>query len=121
MGIALNTGVTPGELRHLLAIVEKQIGRSEADAGRLVLDEVLQSKGLLADSEMPVVSAENGVKVQKVSFRNRFRIDVVGDLYFPADYDPAKRYPTLVVGHPFGGVKEQTAGLYAAVWRNWVI
>lgn len=56
MGIALNTGVTPGELRHLLAIVEKQIGRSEADAGRLVLDEVLQSKGLLADSEMPVVS-----------------------------------------------------------------
>ena len=31
----------------------------------------------------------------------------------PANYDPAKRYPTLVVGHPFGGVKEQTSGLYA--------
>ena len=46
MGIALNVGVTPDELRHLFIIVEKQIGHREADAGRIVLNEVLQSKGL---------------------------------------------------------------------------
>ena len=113
MGIALNTGVAPDELRHLLAIVERRIGRCEADAGRVALDEVLQSKGLLADSATPAVSAENGVQVRKVSFRNRFRIDVVGDLYLPADYDPAQKYAAIIVGHPFGGVKEQTSGLYA--------
>ena len=113
MGIALNTGVEPDELRHLLAIVERRIGRCEADAGRVALDEVLQSKGLLADSATPAVSAENGVQVRKVSFRNRFRIDVVGDLYLPADYDPAQKYAAIIVGHPFGGVKEQTSGLYA--------
>ena len=113
MGIALNTGVEPDELRHLLAIVERRIGRREADAGRVALDEVLQSKGLLADSATPVVSAENGVQVRKVSFRNRFRIDVVGNLYLPADYDPAQKYAAIIVGHPFGGVKEQTSGLYA--------
>ena len=65
MGIALNTGVAPDELRHLLAIVERRIGRREADAGRVALDEVLQSKGLLADSATPVVSAENGVQVRR--------------------------------------------------------
>lgn len=113
IGIALNVGVTPDELRRLFIIVEKQIGRGEADAGRMVLNEVLQSKGLITNPGTPVVVVENGVKKQKVTFHNRFLIDVVGDLYLPANYDPAKRYPTLVVGHPFGGVKEQTSGLYA--------
>ncbi|MBZ7121590.1 alpha/beta hydrolase, partial [Klebsiella variicola] len=28
-------------------------------------------------------------------------------------YDPAKKYPAIVVAHPNGGVKEQVAGLYA--------
>lgn len=33
--------------------------------------------------------------------------------YAPANYDPAKKYPAVVVAHPNGGVKEQVAGLYA--------
>ncbi|MGH8043794.1 MAG: alpha/beta hydrolase, partial [Stenotrophomonas sp.] len=33
--------------------------------------------------------------------------------YTPAHYDPAKKYPAVVVAHPNGGVKEQVAGLYA--------
>ena len=113
MGIALNVGVTPDELRGVLAIVEKHVGRSEADGGRLVLNELLQSKGLIANPETPVETVENGVKKQKVTFHNRFLIDVVGDLYFPANYDSAKKYAAIIVGHPFGGVKEQTSGLHA--------
>ena len=113
MGIALNVGVTPDELRGVLAIIEKNIGRSEADAGKLILNELLQSKGLIADSQAPAVAAENGVKKQKVTFHNRFLIDVVGDLYFPANYNPANKYAAIIVGHPFGGVKEQTSGLHA--------
>ena len=113
MGIALNVGVTPDELRGVLAIIEKNIGRSEADAGKLILNELLQSKGLIADSQAPAVAVENSVKKQKVTFHNRFLIDVVGDLYFPANYDSAKKYAAIIVGHPFGGVKEQTSGLHA--------
>ena len=113
MGIALNVGITPDELRSVLAIVEKNIGRDEADGGRLALNEELQSKGLTTAPEAPAVTIGNGVKKQKVTFHNRFLIDMVGDLYFPANYSPAKKYAAIIVGHPFGGVKEQTSGLHA--------
>lgn len=34
-------------------------------------------------------------------------------MYIPKDIDKSKKYPAIIVGHPFGGMKEQTAGLYA--------
>lgn len=40
-------------------------------------------------------------------------IDIAANVYTPAGYDPSKKYPAVVVAHPNGGVKEQTAGLYA--------
>lgn len=52
------------------------------------------------------------VKVQRVTFPNN-DITVVGNLYTPANFDKSKKYPAIVVVHPFGGVKEQTAGHYA--------
>lgn len=40
-------------------------------------------------------------------------LDIVANVYTPPGFDPAKTYPAIVVAHPNGGVKEQTAGLYA--------
>ncbi|RYZ24780.1 MAG: alpha/beta hydrolase, partial [Chitinophagaceae bacterium] len=40
-------------------------------------------------------------------------IDIVANVYTPAGYDPSKNYPAITVAHPNGGIKEQTAGLYA--------
>ena len=40
-------------------------------------------------------------------------LDISANVYTPANYDPSKKYPTIVVAHPNGGVKEQVAGLYA--------
>jgi len=40
-------------------------------------------------------------------------IDIAANVYTPANFDPSKRYPAVVVAHPNGGVKEQVAGLYA--------
>ncbi|CUI67883.1 alpha/beta hydrolase [Achromobacter kerstersii] len=40
-------------------------------------------------------------------------LDIVANVYTPSNYDAQKKYPTIVVAHPNGGVKEQVAGLYA--------
>ncbi|MGN6435288.1 MAG: alpha/beta hydrolase [Agriterribacter sp.] len=40
-------------------------------------------------------------------------IDIAANVYTPAGYDSSKEYPAVVVAHPNGGIKEQTAGLYA--------
>lgn len=40
-------------------------------------------------------------------------LNIVANVYTPANYDPKKTYPSVVVAHPNGGVKEQVAGLYA--------
>jgi hypothetical protein len=40
-------------------------------------------------------------------------IDISANVYTPANYDASKKYAAVVVAHPNGGIKEQTAGLYA--------
>ncbi|MDT7828000.1 alpha/beta hydrolase [Pricia sp. S334] len=40
-------------------------------------------------------------------------IDIAANVYTPPDYDPTKKYPAITIAHPNGGIKEQTAGLYA--------
>ncbi|TIX90913.1 alpha/beta hydrolase [Rhizobium sp. P44RR-XXIV] len=40
-------------------------------------------------------------------------LEIAANVYTPPGYDPGQSYPAIVVAHPNGGVKEQTAGLYA--------
>ncbi|MBN2480701.1 MAG: alpha/beta hydrolase [Bacteroidales bacterium] len=40
-------------------------------------------------------------------------IEIAANMYTPANFNPSKSYPAVVVAHPNGGVKEQVAGLYA--------
>jgi fermentation-respiration switch protein FrsA (DUF1100 family) len=40
-------------------------------------------------------------------------LKIAGHLYLPDEYKEGEKRPAIVVGHPCGGVKEQTAGLYA--------
>ncbi|MCA0964959.1 alpha/beta hydrolase [Salipiger bermudensis] len=48
-----------------------------------------------------------------VDFQTRFGIGIAADLYRPADFDETRAYPALIVGAPYGGVKEQGPGVYA--------
>ncbi|MEK4439235.1 alpha/beta hydrolase [Paenibacillus sp. FSL K6-2862] len=48
----------------------------------------------------------------EIRFMNRFGIQLAGDLYLPKDADNSA-LPGLVIGGPFGAVKEQASGRYA--------
>jgi acetyl esterase/lipase len=64
--------------------------------------------GPLASTASP---NEGGPTVaQNVRFENN-GIEMAGDLYLPDGFDQTREYPAIVVVHPGGGVKEQTAGL----------
>lgn len=49
----------------------------------------------------------------KVRYTTKFGIEVAADLYLPMNMDQSKRHAALIVGAPYGGVKEQGAGIYA--------
>ncbi|MET0029151.1 MAG: alpha/beta hydrolase [Candidatus Thiodiazotropha sp.] len=54
--------------------------------------------------------------MNKVNFpnSNNYTITMAAVIYFPEGFDESQQYPAIVVSHPGGGVKEQTAGTYAA-------
>jgi fermentation-respiration switch protein FrsA (DUF1100 family) len=53
------------------------------------------------------------VDVQKVSFKNQYGMNVAGNLFVPKDLNRNAKNAAMVVGHPMGAVKEQSANLYA--------
>lgn len=52
------------------------------------------------------------VNIQPVTYKLNGN-DIAANVYLPANYDPQKKYVAITVAHPNGGIKEQTAGLYA--------
>ncbi len=59
-----------------------------------------------------VFAKSDKVNHKKVTFKNRFGITLVGDLYTPKN-KADKKLPALVLSGPYGAVKEQVSGRYA--------
>ncbi len=53
------------------------------------------------------------VSVAAVRFQDQYRMAVAGNLFTPNNLDRSKPARAIVVGHPMGAVKEQSANLYA--------
>ena len=51
------------------------------------------------------------IEATKVTFPDQMT-NMAGSLFVPPNMDKTKKYKALAVAHPFGGVKEQTAGTY---------
>jgi fermentation-respiration switch protein FrsA (DUF1100 family) len=69
-----------------------------------------------AVTEPAVVGYPNakGVTIERVTYPARnLGTRIVANLFRPVGFDSGRKYAAIVVTHPFGGVKEQTAGLYA--------
>ena len=53
------------------------------------------------------------VRVENIRFQDQYRMQIGANLFTPAALDRATKHPAIVVGHPMGAVKEQSANLYA--------
>lgn len=57
---------------------------------------------------------QKGVTIERVTYPARnMGTTIVANLFKPAGFDANRKHAAIVVTHPFGGVKEQTSGLYA--------
>lgn len=65
MGLSINTGISPAQLKGLVDLVEVNVGKKEGEAAKKVLNEVLKSKGLPSDTNASKVT-DHGVKLQSI-------------------------------------------------------
>ena len=75
-----------------------------------------QTKGAGPVKHPAVIGYPNkkGIQIERVTYPARnMGTMIVANVFKPAGFDQSKKYRAIVVTHPFGGVKEQTAGLYA--------
>ena len=56
--------------------------------------------------------------------KNRYGLDITGELYHSKDPDMTQKHPALIVGAPYGGAKEQGPCVYGnelaqrALWSS---
>lgn len=77
----------------------------------LILGGITMSNAKQKDWDKTFAKSDK-VDVQKVNFKNRYGITLVGDLYLPKE-KPEAKMAAIAVSGPFGAVKEQSSGLYA--------
>ena len=73
----------------------------------------MASSAFALENDSRVFKIDPEIKAEKAHFHNRYGIDLTGDIYYPKNFDAAKKYPGIAVAGPFGAVKEQSSGLYA--------
>ncbi len=89
------------------------IGRRQAIFGGSALAaSLLIPQVAFAAGDSKIHTTATGVRVLNVSFKNN-DIHMAGNLYLPKSFSEGSKYSAIVSVHPGGGVKEQTAGLYA--------
>ena len=59
-----------------------------------------------------ILELSQNVERKKVVYRNRYGLDITGELYFKKGISLDQKHPALIVGAPYGGVKEQGPCVY---------
>lgn len=60
-----------------------------------------------------IASLSEKVERRHVRYSNRYGIAIAADIYTAKDLDKSAKHPALIIGAPYGGVKEQGPCVYA--------
>ena len=71
-----------------------------------------QTEKSMENCEHYTFELSDKVERQRVEFKNRYGITLVGDMYIPK-VKSGEKFSAIAVSGPFGAVKEQSSGLYA--------
>ncbi|MEH2357305.1 alpha/beta hydrolase [Nostoc sp.] len=111
---------TENSMKHLVLIPTLLIGATYATVAFALDKTHVSRKSPQAPVQQSAVveGADNFYKsdkalVQKVTFKNQYNMQVAGNLFIPKTLDQNAKNPAIIVGHPMGAVKEQSANLYA--------
>lgn len=88
----------------------KQLGMTAAIIGTMSAAPVLAQE-IPADASNFYKS--ESVTVRQVTFPNQYNMNIAGNLFLPKNLDQKTKHAAIIVGHPMGAVKEQSANLYA--------
>ena len=59
-----------------------------------------------------ILELSQNVERKKVEYRNRYGLEITGELYLKKGISPEQKRPALIIGAPYGGVKEQGPCVY---------
>lgn len=68
----------------------------------------------LSPNNFTTFKVSDNVSLYKVSFKNQYEMTVAGHLFIPKDFNRNEKHPAIIIGHPMGAVKEQSADVYAS-------
>lgn len=91
----------------------KLTGASIATLGAMSLLNIRYAKAQDMSNGANNFYTSDRVTLQKVTFKNQYQMNVAGNLFVPNNLDRNTKNPAIVVGHPMGAAKEQSANLYA--------
>lgn len=65
-------------------------------------------------SKFTTFKVSNNITMYSVTFKNQYKLDVTGHLFISKNTNQKVKNPAIIVGHPMGAVKEQSADVYAS-------
>lgn len=108
IGLSIERDALDAGRRHLLKMTG--LGVAIIGAGTLFTIANVGAQDMPAEWDK-VFPESDKVDHRKVSFKNRYGITLVGDLYSPKN--AGDKLAAIAVSGPYGAVKEQSSGLYA--------
>ena len=67
----------------------------------------------MSNNDNYIFELSDKVTRKSIAYKNRFGIKIAADLYLPVDFDESEKHAAVIIGAPYGGVKEQGPGIYA--------